>query len=186
MGLQYAILTMLMRQPFSGYDLVTQFRGAVGFLWNATHQQIYRELERMRRAKLVSCKVVVQHGRPNKKIYSITDDGRDALLRWVAEPGVLQTTQRAPMLLRAYSYGRIPPDVALARLEEYRALHLERLTRLRGFFDEAAKAPDEVARLGSLLALKAGILHQEAYVGWCDWAADLMRRTKRKPKRTRK
>ncbi len=179
MAVKYAILTMLVRQPLSGYDLVTHFRGSVGFLWHATHQQIYRELEKLRRATLVSCKLVVQSKRPNKKVYSITAKGRRDLLSWVVKPGALQTTQRAEMLLRTYSYGRIDPEVARARLVEYRKLHEERLARLRTFFDEAVSSPDEVVRTGALLTLKAGLLHEEAYIRWCDWASEFIRRARR-------
>jgi DNA-binding PadR family transcriptional regulator len=176
-ALKHAILTMLVRQPLSGYDLVSHFQRSVGFLWQATHQQIYRELEKLRREALVSCKVVVQSSRPNKKVYSINARGRNELLAWVATPAPLQTEQRAGMLLRAYSYGRIDPAVVAARLMEYRKLHEERLTRLRASFDEAVSAPDEVLRTGALITLKAGVLHEEAYLHWCDWAADFIRRS---------
>jgi DNA-binding PadR family transcriptional regulator len=183
-ALRYAILTMLIERPRSGYDLVTHFRGSVGFLWDATHQQIYRELEKLRRATLVSCKLVVQSKRPNKKVYSITAKGRRDLLAWVATPAPLQTTQRGGMLLRTYSYGRIDPEVASARLAEYRKLHEERLARLRAFFDQAVSSPDEALRTGALLTLKAGLLHEEAYIRWCDWASEFIRRARRTRPRT--
>ncbi len=179
MALKYAILTMLMRRPLSGYDLVTHFRGSVGALWYATHQQIYRELETLRRDTLVSSKLVVQSKRPNKKVYSITAKGRNDLLGWAATPAPLQTTQKAGMLLRAYSYGRIDPEIAMGRLAEYRKLHEERLARLRTVFDETLLSADDTLRTGALLTLKAGLLHEEAYVRWCDWASEFLRRTRR-------
>src|SRR6266849_6430682 len=86
--------------------------------------------------------------------------------------------QRAEMLLRTYSYGRIDPEVARARLAEYRKLHEERLARLRTFFDEAVSSPDEVVRTGALLTLKAGLLHEEAYMRWCDWASEFIRQAR--------
>ena len=91
------------------------------------------------------------------------------------------------MLLRTYSYGRIDPDTAMTRLAEYRKLHEERHGRLRTFFDEAASAPDEAFRTGALLTLKAGLLHEEAYIRWCDWATDFVRRARgRNPRASRK
>jgi hypothetical protein len=39
-SLKYAVLTMLARESFSGYDLVTRFDGSVGILWHATHPHI--------------------------------------------------------------------------------------------------------------------------------------------------
>ena len=44
MSLAHAILVSLVCEPKSGYDLAKQFDGTVGFFWQATHQQIYRDL----------------------------------------------------------------------------------------------------------------------------------------------
>lgn len=175
MALKYALLTLLAREPLSGYDLLTYFDGSVGFVWHATHPQIYGELERLRGEKLVSQKLVVQTGRPNKKVYSITPKGTQELLQWVATPAP-EKTMKDGMLLRAFSYGRIAPDVAVARLEEYRARHAERLARYRELTELVSASTDAAARLGSLLTLRAGVLHEEAYLKWCEWAIDCLRR----------
>ncbi|MCS6814837.1 MAG: PadR family transcriptional regulator, partial [Cyanobacteria bacterium] len=51
MALSHALLSLLLHQPSSGYDLAKQFdcsvEGSVGFFWGASHQQIYRELTRL-------------------------------------------------------------------------------------------------------------------------------------------
>ncbi len=51
MSLTYAILSALISDPSSGYDLAKRFNasieGSVGFFWNASFQQIYRELNRL-------------------------------------------------------------------------------------------------------------------------------------------
>jgi DNA-binding PadR family transcriptional regulator len=175
---------MLARESFSGYDLTTHFDRSVGILWHATHPQIYRELDRLRRERLVSDQLVVQTGRPNKRVYSITPKGQRELLAWVASPAPVEMAMKAPMLLRAYSYGRIDPEVAAARLAEYRELWAERLAHMREREKGAAALRDDVARTGALLTLKAGILHAEAYVRWCDWALDVVRRpVRRRPRR---
>jgi len=181
-SLKYAILTLLVGRPLSGYDLIHYFDGSVGFVWHATHPQIYRELERLRRQRLVSSRLVVQHGRPNKRLFSLTARGRRDLLAWVATPAPLQTMKDG-MLLRAFSYGRIDPKVARARLAEYRHLHEERLAHYRGLADAVAAAPTDAARTGALLTLQAGLLHEESYVRWCDWATSLLSRTARPPRR---
>ena len=47
MSLAHALLTSLLEQPSSGYDLARRFDKSIGHFWQATHQQIYRELGRM-------------------------------------------------------------------------------------------------------------------------------------------
>jgi len=185
MSLRYALLTLLESQPLSGYDLLTYFDGSVGFVWHATHPQIYRELERLGRERLVSHRLVLQTGRPNKKVYSISEKGRRALHAWVATPSPLQTIKDG-MLLRAFSYGRIDASVAAARLAEYRQFHAERLARYRELRGAVAEAPDDAFRTGSLLTLEAGVLHQDAYVRWCDWAIRFLERRRRSSGRRRR
>lgn len=44
MALSQAILATLLTGPVSGYKLTKRFNAAIGYFWQATHQQIYREL----------------------------------------------------------------------------------------------------------------------------------------------
>ena len=47
MSLRAALLTMIGNAPRSGYELKASFDGSLGFVWQATHQQIYQELKRL-------------------------------------------------------------------------------------------------------------------------------------------
>ena len=47
MSLAHALLTSLLEQPSSGYELARRFDKSIGHFWQATHQQIYRELGRI-------------------------------------------------------------------------------------------------------------------------------------------
>jgi len=49
------------------------------FFWQARHSQIYPELARLEEKGLVTHQVVEQQDRPDKKVYSVTDSGLDAL-----------------------------------------------------------------------------------------------------------
>src|SRR3569833_1946857 len=86
MALQHAILVALCEQAGSGYELARRFDRSIGYFWAATHQQIYRTLKSMEDDGLVCVTPVAQHGRPDKKVYAVTDAGRTELARWIAEP----------------------------------------------------------------------------------------------------
>jgi DNA-binding PadR family transcriptional regulator len=47
MSLAHVLLTSLLEKPSTGFDLARRFDRSMGFFWNATHQQIYRELNGM-------------------------------------------------------------------------------------------------------------------------------------------
>ena len=54
MSLKFAILTSLIEREGSGIELARRFDKSIGFFWPATHQQIYRELDRLATADLIS------------------------------------------------------------------------------------------------------------------------------------
>jgi hypothetical protein len=68
------------------------------------------------------------------------------LLAWVATPTQLQLMKDG-MLVRAFSYGRIDLDIAVARLAEHRTLHEERLVRYRELRGKTVASP-KVKRSG--------------------------------------
>ena len=86
MALEHAILVSLPERSASGYDLARRFDASIGHFWRASHQQIYKVLGRMETDKLVESNLVAQAGRPDKKVYAITTDGRDELTTWLATP----------------------------------------------------------------------------------------------------
>jgi DNA-binding PadR family transcriptional regulator len=174
MSLKHALLTLLADEKLSGYDLVQYFDGSVGFVWHATHPQIYRELEKLRRERLISGTLVVQRARPNKTVYGLTRKGRRELLAWVTTPAPRRTIKDGT-LLRAFSYGRIPPALAQQRLRDYRAQHEQQLAHYRVLAELVAGVAHDRRRLGALLTLRAGLFVEEAYLRWCDWALEHLR-----------
>jgi hypothetical protein len=101
------------------------------------------------------------------------------LLAWVATPSELQMMKDG-MLVRAFSYGRIDLEIATGRLAEYRTLHEERLVRYRELLKLVENSPDAAFRTGYEIVLQCGILHQETYLRWCDWATRFLRRARRR------
>src|SRR3974377_103614 len=86
MALADAILACLTERPMTGYELAKTFDASIGFFWKADHQQIYRELSKLRDRGHVQAREVVQTGKPNKLVYTLTAEGRAALGHWAARP----------------------------------------------------------------------------------------------------
>jgi len=85
----FQILGVLLREPRSGYDIVKQLES----IRPVTTSQIYPTLARLEKAELVASENVLQDGRPNKRVYTVTDRGREALTGWIGsepEPPVLR------------------------------------------------------------------------------------------------
>lgn len=86
MALRDAILVSLGDGPMSGYDLAKHFDQNIGFFWRATHSQIYRELSKLKDKGFISAEEIPQRGKPNRIVYSVTNEGRDHLLAWSRQP----------------------------------------------------------------------------------------------------
>ena len=71
--LKYAILGLINRKPMTGYDITREFNSNnLANFWYAKHSQVYPELGRLMEEKLVTCEVVIQGEKLEKKLYSIT------------------------------------------------------------------------------------------------------------------
>ena len=86
MSLKYVVLSLLNRQPQTGYEIVRSFDSSVGYFWQASHQQVYRELSTLADSRQVRFKQVKQTDKPDKKIYTISAAGRQALQSWFESP----------------------------------------------------------------------------------------------------
>jgi len=174
-ALPHAILVALCEQSGSGYELAHRFDRSIGYFWAATHQQIYRTLRAMEDDDWVHVEVVVQHGRPDKKVYSVTAAGLQELRRWIAEPlsgrGSSVTDSRTRDLavkIRGASYGDV--TAVHAQAVALRAERAQLLDAYLGF--EKDQFPDPSALSGGALhqylVLRGGIRAERNSVDWLD------------------
>ncbi|MFD4830501.1 PadR family transcriptional regulator [Streptomyces uncialis] len=87
MKFEYVLLGLLARRPYSGYDLRKWLETEGQFVWaKAHHSQIYRKLGQMETEGWVRYEVDAREGRPDAKVYRLTESGHDALMSWVRTP----------------------------------------------------------------------------------------------------
>src|SRR5882724_12121343 len=169
-----AILACLTERPMTGYELAKTFDNSIGFFWKADHQQIYRELTRLRDRGHIQGREVVQSGKPNKLVYTLTTEGRAALRHWAARPS-RPASIKDDLLVRLYALDSVDIEPLrtdlMARLEHHR----DRFSRYERIL--AKRFPDGTAAhadLGKLLNLRLGVRHERAVVEWCEEALDVL------------
>ncbi len=101
MSLKHALLGFLNYGPHTGYELKKVFDVSVAHFWSAELSQIYPSLKALESEGLVEMKVEVQADRPNRKVYSITDDGRRELIDWLGTPAEPDQI-REPLLVKLF------------------------------------------------------------------------------------
>ena len=175
---EYAMLAAIAHGPKSGYDLNRWFEEVANHFCTAGYSSVYPALAKFERAGLVIHETVPSDRGPERKVYSLTERGRDVLLAWAAQPAGDPET-RDEQLVKALSYGMLPEETAKGLLEEARRLHEKRLAyfedRERGL--ERRRALGEIseeAYLGTKLTLMRGISAEDSYVSWCNKAQSLV------------
>jgi PadR family transcriptional regulator AphA len=180
MALEYAILGFLSREAMTGYDLKTRcFDDAAGHLWTADQAQIYRTLERLAARGLVRSRLVPQRGKPDRRLYSITERGRTALSSWLRVPEPPSQVRDA-FLLHLFLAPDLPDDEITSLLSGARAEYQRRLEHLRGpareELDTWARQTGRVrdAELRRM-TLSAGAAAARSAIDWVDDCIDRVR-----------
>ena len=170
MSLDAAILGFLGERPRSGYDLKTRcFDEAARDFWTADQAQIYRTLERLQAARLVSVRRQRQSGKPDRKVYSLTEVGHQTLSAWLGSLVPLAPPRDA-FLLQLYFAAESADGELVAHLHARRALHQGRLDGLRAHGAASAQDPDVSARQALLrdAAFSGAIAVERAAIDWLD------------------
>jgi PadR family transcriptional regulator, regulatory protein AphA len=155
----YIVLGLL---SFSGqatpYDLKQMVAATVGHFWSLPHSQLYAEPTRLARAGYVTENQ--EDGGRRRKLYALTDPGRDAFNDWLGTLTPELYVLRDLALLKLF-FGADVQELAKTQLEthrqrlaEYEALHEQML---------ASQGP-----AGPRLSLELGIRHERETVSF--WA----------------
>jgi PadR family transcriptional regulator AphA len=168
------ILLGCLEKPASGYDLKTYFDQQIRQFWSAELSQIYPTLKRLEsRGWLTSHREASAKG-PPRKVYTRTQDGREALLEWLTR-GPQVGSERFSYLAQVFFMDQVE-DLQVTRrfMVDIRArmvawhAALEQVEREEK--NRAGRPPEQFSPNGlhRFVALRMGIHSVGAKVAWCD------------------
>ncbi len=160
--MRFPLLALLASGPAHGYELKQALEARFGSVLPPLNAgQIYTTLSRLQRDGLVDDDAVAQNGRPNKRVYRLTDAGRDELSGWVADAGPATRLKDDFFikLVLARAAGIADP---LALIDRQRGAYLQ---ALRDLDDVAAQADGDAT---AALLVEGAALHLEADLKWLD------------------
>lgn len=167
MSLPHALLTALLEQSSSGFDLAKRFDRSMSYYWHATHQQIYRELAKMEQHGWIES-LSIPNSKSRIKTYQILPAGQAELLRWAQTPSEVAPLREVLMVkLRAESMldeVDLSPEMR-ARLAE----HQQRLTVYRQLEVQyfSTPQPTRQQRIQHLI-LQTGMQHEQHCIAWIE------------------
>ncbi len=172
MSLQHGLLGLLTYEDSTGYDLAKKFEDSLNYFWNAPVSQIYRELKRMEDCGWVTSKNVIQEGKPNKKIYSITTNGTEEFQRWLKDFRIVPESSHHAAIMRIFFGQETATENTIALLKEYREVTLRETEMLQTKVKEktmfyADVIPEGKSRLPYWhMTLELGIVQGKLIAEW--------------------
>lgn len=173
--LKHGILGLLNYYDMTGYEVMEVFRDSLNHFWYAQTSQIYKELQTLEKNDWVSKRVVIQIGKPNKNVYSITENGKNELLSWLADNKSI-INSRNNVLMKVFFMG-----------ERSREENIEYFNQLKGeceeFLKKLSAVPQYIEDYGNYIEDKEKTVYWQMTMDfgrrnmqmYIDWAQECIR-----------
>ncbi len=175
MALAHTILATLGTESYSGYDLWKKFSQTSRYYWQASQQQIYRELGKLEKEAAIASEIIPQEGRPDKKLYKVTDKGIEILKNWIQEPSEPMAI-REELLVKVIAAKLVPKSVILQEIERHQKIHSQKLAEYKQIeeqkFTDASQLTFEQKCIYA--TLRCGIGYETYRIAWCEEAISLL------------
>ncbi|NLM21932.1 MAG: PadR family transcriptional regulator [Peptococcaceae bacterium] len=182
--LKYAILGLINRKPMTGYDLMIEFDKALASFWHAKHSQIYPELKKLTNENLITYETVIQGEKLEKKVYTITEKGKQELRKWILRDEPLEPTPKDVFRLRAYFIELMTKDEIIQQFTAQLEKHQKKLAVLQSAMKNLLETKDISnvisEEFGDYIVLKGAIMREQAYVDWLNECLAAVRKSDQK------
>lgn len=172
--LKYVLLGLLDYRPMTGYELESWIKVSAGNFWHAKLSQIYTTLKSLEEAEGVVSHIEPGEGRPDRRVYELTDSGLTELNVWLAQPITEHEIKKDGLLVKVFFHS--PRDKAglLTQLRLQLSLHQQKLMEYQQAAPEAIlEMLADQPRLGANAILwestrKFGLMYETMYIQWLE------------------
>jgi len=185
LSLGNALLGLLNYRSMTGYDLKKTFDNTIDFFWSAQMSQIYRELNNLEKKGFVLSKIEAQEKRPDRKVYQLTEEGRNTFLNWLNKfPNQLSQNNRSRFLMRVFFSSKIKLDELAFEITRYKKEKENQLKYLekvqQGINDYSKDKKYKTETFYWELILKKGNKDNSAEIEWAEECLQLIEEKKQK------
>ncbi len=180
--LKNILLGYLNYRPMTGYELKQALDTSTSFFWHAHHSQIYTTLRQMEKDGLVTSTQKAEDDALRRRVYDITDEGRNDLRQWLETPMSEVSHVKEEFLVRIFFSGQRDPQKVLAELHEQHKLHTQALDNYQNL-RECMPAHEHSSFKGTRdhifwnLTLEMGFLYEKMYLEWLEMAIKSVEQT---------
>ena len=144
---RYAVLGMLSFGSMTGYDMKKYIDNSIAHFWNENYGGIYPVLRRLEKEGLVTKATEQAEGRPVRHVYSLTDQGREALQMWLRLPAE-RPVWRMELLLKLFFGGQVSVKNMIQKVESELAFCRHTLGTFQQLEDHIRNEESESTRRG--------------------------------------
>ncbi len=163
MSIKYAILGLLHYKNMYGYEIKNHIEENFAFMWTVNYGQIYTSLKNLTDEGLIKLDEVVpsESGAPHKKLYSLTQKGRDEFKKWMKTSPEKKMILRDPFMMQFIFFGFVEAEDAVKFIDE----------QIETYEMELASKKEDWLRwkdrgIYVSLARELGINYRELYLNW--------------------
>ncbi len=163
----YVILGLLSKHDYSGYELKRKIANFSSFYCSESNAQIYPVLKTLEAQGLLSSSLDVASGARNKRIYSITTEGKAELMKWL-EKDCDAAVYREEFLVQLSLGQHLTKAQLIKKLQHYEQSTMEKLASTQVIINHIKEVhhgqPGEPYMLLTYDNIKTSL---EAKLQWC-------------------
>lgn len=175
---RYAIMGMLALGPASGYQIKKLIEESTSNFWSESYGQIYPILKQLTEQGLATSHAEKQEGKPERNIYTLTEQGKEELVNWLGEP-VDEPKERIEVLLKLFFGQLLPVSANIEHIQHFQELQRKLLEKYQGietFLRDCLREGGEDTPLPAyaLITVRYGIHQSQALLAWCAEALEML------------
>lgn len=168
-NLQYAVLGLVASKDDGahGYRLKTECQAISDEFWQTNYGRLYRVLDLLEQQGELLSTDEAQQGRPNRKVYRITEKGRQTLDDWLLQP-VDEGAQplRDELILKLLFLDPDDTDQLCSLIKQQRAIYFKRLAQIARRRRQLEKA--EIDIRATEFVLDGAAMRVKADLNWLE------------------
>lgn len=138
------VLGALMSGPMHGYEIMKFLEENLSFAWSLSTSQLYSLLGRLGKNSFIKGSLIAQDTRPSKRVFSITDKGRETFMEWLKSPCIHVRDMRVEFFAKLFFIKKLFPETGKNLLNNQKRMLYELKKEL---LSRANKEKDPFRRL---------------------------------------
>jgi len=159
--IEFIILGFLTKANMTGYDIKQCMGISTSNFIDASFGSIYPALKRLEQKNLIHSKELIERGKI-KKVYSITEQGKEEFLKWLTSPIEASKTNVSSALCKIFFYDYLPNETVTNLLNQY----IEDIAEFKNNLLHVKEVVGQKASTFELCTLNAGLDYYDFIINW--------------------